>query len=261
VDGAGELLVDADPAWPELTLRFAHGAASTVEDVVTESRATLRLRTGGEIQLEREPGSALFRTPRTLRTEELVHPFLAPAAAVFGYWLGRESFHAAAFVAGGGVWALLGDRGSGKSSTAAWLALAGHEIVCDDMLILDGATALPGPRAVDLRPEPARELGVGEPLGVVGARERWRLRLGPVASGLPLRGWVMLEWGSEVEARPLRGADRLARVAGERGTRLPPTDPAALLDLAALPAWVLRRPHGWSSLGAAGERLLETVAG
>ena len=64
---------------------------------------------GGEIVLDRGREKATFVVPRRLRTAELVHPLLAPVAAVMAYWLGRESFHASAFVADGRVWALIGE--------------------------------------------------------------------------------------------------------------------------------------------------------
>ena len=40
-----------------------------------------------------------------------------------------------------------------------------------------------------------RRLGVGTPMGKVGARERWRMALDPVPSRLPLRGFVEVAWG------------------------------------------------------------------
>ena len=54
-------------------------------------------------------------------------------------------------------------------------------------------------------------------MGSVGARERWRVELGPVAPELPLRGWVTLEWGEEISIEPIRGAERLAALLPHRG--------------------------------------------
>ena len=154
----------------------------------------------------------------------------------------------------------MGARESGKSSTLAWLAQAGLGVLCDDVLVLDGTTALAGPRVVDLRAETAAELGAGEPLGVVGARERWRFALEPVEPELPLRGFVFLAWGDSVAAARVAARERVLRLTRELMVRIAPPNPAALLDLAELPCWELRRPHGLGSLDAAGRRLLELVA-
>ena len=163
----------------------------------------------------------------------------------------------------GDVWALLGDRGAGKSSTLAWLASSSRTLIlCDDMLILDDeGSAYAGPRSIDLRADIAERLGIREKLGVVGARERWRLRLEPVASSLPFRGWFALDWGERLELRPLGAAERLSRLSPSRGVRLPPPSPETLFDLVRLPGWELRRPRSLNSLAPAAELLLDTAAG
>jgi hypothetical protein len=260
LDAAALLLVPARPEWPLFKVASKPGRASSRYDRVGDDRACLALQNGGEIEIDRTPGRIVFRLPDEIEAPELVHPYLAPAAAVIAPWFGRESFHAGAFVTGGGVWALVGEREAGKSSTLAWLALRGYDVVCDDILVVEGMSAFAGPRSIDLRGEAARYLGAGEPLGTVGVRERWRVQLGPVAEELTMRGWVFLAWSERVEAAPLSGAERLRRLFANRGARLPPTRPALLLDLADLPGWELRRPPGWGSLPAAGERLLEIVA-
>src|SRR6185436_12314723 len=113
------------------------GTAADGAEYVDDDRARLALRSGGEIVVARAAGTIHFRAAHALRADEIVHPYLAPAAAVVARWLGRESMHAGAFVAGGRAWALLGDRTAGKSSTLGWLARLGAPIVCDDMLIVD----------------------------------------------------------------------------------------------------------------------------
>lgn len=227
---------------------------------VREESALLRLRTGGHIEIDRAAEQVVFVVPRELRDEELVHPYLSPVAAVMAHWTGRESVHAGAVVVNGGVWGVVGDRESGKSSTLAWLASHGTEVVCDDMLVLEGGRAFAGPRSIDLREDSAELLGVGEAIGVAGARPRWRVRLGPVRQGLELKGWVFLDWGDRVGAEPLRGGQRIGSLLQHRGARLPSRDPSALLELAALPAWELRRPRVWDSLPDAADCLLELAS-
>ena len=259
VQRAGRFLVPARASWPRLEIKRRVGDGDAGPEWLTESEARLRLQTGGEIRLDRARGRATYVVPRRLRAAELVHPFLAPAAAVMAYWLGRECFHAGGFVAAGRAWGVVGERGSGKSTTIAELALAGVPIVGDDLLVVGGRNVFAGPRAVDLRGDAAARLGVGESLGVVGARERWRLQLPATKPELPLGGWIFLAWGDRVETVSVPGSERLVRLHAGRGVNLPPRDPDRLLELASLPAWELRRPRSWHSTDDALERLLDTV--
>jgi hypothetical protein len=261
VGGAEDLLGPAEAEWPRVELAWQLGEGELEQEEVTETHAALRLRTGGRIELDRDAGRAVYVVRRPLSAEELVHPYLVPVAAVMAHWHGRESVHAGAFVAGGGVWGVVGERESGKSSTLARLALDGVPVVSDDLLALQGSKVLPGPRAIDLREEAAERLGVGSSIGLAGARERWRLRLGPVQAGLELRGWIHLAWGERVEAVPLEGGERVARLLAQRAARLPSATPEELLDLASLPSWEVRRPPHWESLGEAADCLRRLAEG
>jgi hypothetical protein len=259
VERARPLLVQAAPGWPRLRVQRKIGTSDAEYERLSDQAALLKLQSGGEIAIDRRRGTATFLLPHRMGTAELVHPLLAPVAAVMAYWLGRESFHASGFVAGGRVWGLIGERGSGKSTTVARLALDGIGIASDDLLVVDGSTVFAGPRSVDLRREAAEQLSVGEPLGLVGARERWRLRVGSVPPSLELAGWIFLAWGDRVQAVSIGPAERLARLHANRGVNVPPRDPGALLDLAALPSWEIRRPEGWGSLPHTVECLLDTI--
>src|ERR1019366_7601680 len=193
--------------------------------------------------IERGAGCATFMLGQRPSDGALVHPHLASVAVVAAHWLGRETFHAGAFLAGGGVWGVLGDKEAGKSSLLASLALAGVPVVSDDILVLDQMTALAGPRSIDLRAGAARHLAVGEAVGVMGTRERWRLVLGPIAAEAPMRGWVLLRWDTDTGVRALSGSERLIKLAAHRGGRLYPPEPGLLVALSALPVLELRRPH------------------
>lgn len=260
VDGADELLVAANEEWPTLRLVASVEDVEPQEERVTDDRAVLNLNTGGRLTIDREDGVAHYVVPRPLSNEELVHPFLAPAASVMAHWLHRQCFHAGAFVSDAGVWALAGEREAGKSSMLAWLALRGHEVFADDVVVIENTYVFAGPRSIDLRAETADRFGVGRALGIVGARPRWRLALPGVRGELPFRGWVFLSWGESMEAEPISGSERLVRLFGHRTLRLPPPDPAAHLALAALPAWDFRRPRDWRFIDEAGERLLELTS-
>lgn len=256
------LLTPAQREWPKLDLVVAaDGAPPPAQDRVREDRAELVLRSGGWVELDRGASRATYHLHDRPRDGDLLHPYLAPVAALAARWLGRESFHAGAVVVDGGAWAVLGDKEAGKSSTLAHLALAGHTVLSDDVLVLDGASVFAGPRCVDLRAEPARRLRAGEPLGVVGMRERFRLELGPAPAVVPLRGFVMLGWGDELAVEHVRGSQRLLALVPHRALLLETNAPADLLELSSLPFLRIRRPRGWSSLEQTTARLMDELAG
>jgi hypothetical protein len=257
---ADDLLVEAPTDWPPLELRREPAGPGRPEvDRVGPDRAELPLH-GGWVTVDRSPARATFHLVQAPSDRDLVHPYLAPAAALAARWAGRESFHAGAVVAGGGAWVVLGAKESGKSTTLAWLAGTGQSIVADDLIVIDGDAVLAGPRCIDLRGTAAEHLGTGTPLGVVGLRERWRLPLAPVPARVPLRGWVTLAWDDEVAVDALRGPERMLALLPYRSVQLAPGAPEVLMELGSLPVLRLRRPRRWDVLAAAGERLLAAIA-
>lgn len=251
------MLVGGRPHWPALRLVAEFGDPPPAAERLTGERAELNLKTGGRLTVDRRQATARYQVPRALSKEELVHPFLAPAAAVVAHWLGRLAFHAGAFVSDGGVWALVGAREAGKSSTLAWLASIDHQVVADDVLVLEDGSAFAGPRSIDLREDTADRLQAGRALGVIGARHRWRVTLPQIPPALPFRGWVFLDWGGGIDARRLSGSECLTRLVQNLTLHVSSTNPAALLELAGLPAWELRRPAEWSLMSESVERLLQ----
>ena len=263
VDGARDLLSAADPSWPRLSLEVTSDAIPAPErELADDERAEIRLRAGGWFEMDRAAGAVVFHLGHRPDAGALVHPYLAPAAAIAARWHGREGFHAGAIVAQDGdgrAWGIVGEKEAGKSSALATLALGGHTVLTDDVLILDDGDVLAGPRCIDLRAEPARRLGAGEPLGVVGARERWRLALAPAPARSPLAGWVILEWGERFDAQQVSGSERLLTLVPHRALRLAPADPVELLHLSSLPCWRIRRSRDLRLLEDDSRRLLETL--
>ena len=157
---------------------------------------------------------------------------------------------------------MIGDRCGGKSSLLAALAVNGIDVVSDDVLVVnERREAYPGPRTVDLREDAAIALGVGEEIGVTGARERWRLKLPPLDGALPLGGWIFTDWSDELRMRHLPASETLRRLFTNRSITVPPRNPAAFLQLSALPAWELLRPRSWAAVPETLEVLLGTLRG
>ena len=258
LDDAADLMVPAPPAWPHLAVARASAAGDPpTRDLVGPKRARLPIAAGGWIDVE--PGLVSFRMDVPPRDSDLLHPYLAPAAALAARWAGRESFHAGALIAGGGAWGVLGGKEDGKSTLLAHLALAGNGILSDDLLVLEDGAALAGPRCIDLRGNAAVQLGAGEALGVVGARERWRLRLEAVPASVPLLGWVLLEWSAPLTVAPVRGPERLLALPPHRSVQLAPRAPETLLALSSLPVWRFSRPRRLDALGEGADRLLDAL--
>ena len=220
----------------------------------------LALTGGGRLVLDRKTRKAGFETPERLDADELVHPYLAPAAAVMAGWQGWNAFHAGAFARGGRAIAILGKRERGKSTLLAALALAGVEIVTDDVLVIDRGAAHPGPRCIDLRRAGAERAFRDAPLEPSRSGERLRLGLPALPIAPELAGWVALAWGERLELEPLRPGARLHRLASAHSRAGSPSE-EALLELARLPGWELRRPPGVELLPETCRRLLELVAG
>lgn len=260
LERSGILAPSPGDAWPTVRIEQARIDGEPPPTSITPERAALRLLGGSQLVLEKRERVATFLTPEPLDDDELAHPYLAPVGAVFAGWLGREAFHAGAFTVDGGAWALLGEKEDGKSTTLAWLALGGCPVLTDDILVVEGRAALTGPRCIDLREPAAERLDLLERAGAARSGERRRLPLPPIESEAPLCGWVFLAWGERVELTPLRPPERLVRLAQHHNGRISSNE-TALLELAGLPAWELRRPRDWERLPEVGERLLDLATG
>lgn len=259
-EAAQALLGPAPKSWPAIEIRSRTGKSDDPRPFLDDSRCRIPLPNGGEIVVERSPMSAEIALPTSPRDHELLHPYLAYASAIASRWLQRECIHSGGFLVDGGVWAFVGERGAGKSSLLGWLAGEGFDVVSDDMLVIEEDRVFAGPRFVDLRGEAAEVLGVGDSLGVVGARERWRVKLGQIPAELPLRGWIFLGWSPQIELERVSASRRLLSIKEQIAMFGTPTDPASLLRFASLPAWDLRRPRGWDSLAESTNRLLDALS-
>ena len=255
------LLLEAPREWPEWRLEHRPtGHEGWEREELSPERARLALSGGGWVGIDAHARTAVFYTPDP-PTHAVAHPYLGLVASVAAHWRGWNSFHAGAVVIDGQVWGLLGGRESGKTTTLGFLSRRpGVEVLCDDVLVLDGhRRACGGPRCIDLREDAAAFLGAGEPIGVVGARERWRAPLRRVDPALAVRGWIDLRWGQETVVERPGAAERLGALGGALALRLGPSDPSGLLELSALPFLTFTRARGLDRVDASLERLLREI--
>jgi hypothetical protein len=255
------LLGPAPADWPEWGLEHRPTGDEDWElEKLAPDMARLRLSGGGWAEIDRLRRVAALHVAEP-PTHAIAHPYLGLIAAVAAYWRGWDYLHAGAVVVDGSAWGVLGERGSGKTSTLAFLARReGVEILCDDVLILDTeAQAYAGPRCTDLREDAAAHLGAGEPLGVVGARDRWRMPLGPVEPRLRLKGWIDLRWGPAAGLERPGAGERFTALARSLALRLMPPEPAGLLALADAPFLTFTRPRGLACLDDALDVLLDAM--
>lgn len=262
--GAGGLLGDAPEHWDDWHIELAGGGGRPAE-FLDEARARLVCEPSGWVDIDRAARSSTLHLPEAPTAQEIAQPRLGITGIVAAHWRGDHSFHAGAFVAGGAAWAILGFRGAGKSSLLATLASMGVPVLADDVLVVNGRLqALAGPRCVDLRREAALELGLGESIGVVGTRERWRMGLEPVPCEVPVGGFVCLEWGKPAVSR-VRPHDRVRMLYANLALLLEQQrDPAALstmMELIALPMIHMRRPREIGRIGETADLLLDSIGG
>ncbi len=255
------LLVPAPPDWRPWRVIRRWGEGERVDGTVGADQARLRLAPHGSLVVDRQSRTSTLTMPRPPSDAELAHPYMSATAALAARWEGWQSFHAGGFAVGGRVWGVLGEREVGKSSLLAGLARVGVEVVSDDVLVVREGRALAGPRCIDLRERSARELAIGESIGVVGTRERWRVCLGPIAPELPLGGWLTLAWDENESLERVEPGERFLRLLENLTVALEPPDPPTVLSLAALPMMTLRRPRRLDTLGQTVERLVAELDG
>jgi hypothetical protein len=248
--------------WPMLSV--SRIAALGLEDRpsgtirIGDSDAAMWLADGTRFAMTRDPLTLRIASPEPMSDEALLHPYLSLPAAIASWWLGRQVFHGAAFAHRGRAWAILGDREAGKSSTLAALVRRGGRPLSDDLLAIDGTTLYAGPAHIDLREDASEVLG-GAYVGILGNRARWRLRHAPSVVALPLGGFIVLEWGSDVRIEVLEPHERLPYLLRGSELALGPTTAPSLLELLALPAWRAARPRDYAGIDAFAATVLATI--
>ena len=212
-----------------------------------------------EVRIDRPRRKVEVSSVDPLDADSLAHPYLGLPAALFAHWSGKESLHAAAAVVEGRAWGLVGNSEHGKSTLAGAL----FAVLVDDVLVTDGTDAFAGPRCIDLRDGVGARLGLTLPTQRARGDTRDRVQLPPMQACVPLGGFVHLAWaepGDGPTMVKLAAKERLKRLHDARRLTFLRAHGELMLDLAALPAWELRRPFDWSNAGEGTKLLLETLA-
>lgn len=253
------LHLDGAEDWPLVTVRETDVSG---DDVIAVDADWASIQTpAAQLRMCRASSTVDIVSRRPIPASDVVHPTLWPAASIFARWYGRETLHAGAFsLDGETAWGVLGERGAGKSSLLSALSLEGIEIVCDDLLVVDGDRCFAGPRSIDLRPEAAAALDVAHRVSVVRSTERRRLALEPCSGTYRLGGFVSLAWGGAVSVSPLTPAEGFGLLVDHRRVAVLGADFPYLLELAGLPALRFQRPREWPGLDCAIAALIDAVA-
>ena len=82
------------PTRPSLPVSFSRGRVTDRTEQFLADRAEICLIDDGWISLERS-GLARAHPPQPVPADEMLHPWLVPAAATFNGWLGRQVLHGA----------------------------------------------------------------------------------------------------------------------------------------------------------------------
>ena len=267
LESASRNLVVAPDSWPDLMIERVVGSSTLkqpyfVGDESAEFRTLDQTDQRGDVRVDREPLTVRFTSPGGFSDAAVIHPALGLVAAVANRWLGRDVFHAGAFLNGDGAWAVMGAQEAGKSSLLGHLATKGVGIVADDAVVVDkDGLVHAGPRCVDLREGAADWLGQGEDIGIVGTRRRWRMHVPAVPAAVPLRGWIVPEWGDCIELGAVPVVLRHRLLYANRYLGEVPRRPERVLDLIALPFVIFRRPRRWESAEEATAALLDLLDG
>jgi hypothetical protein len=229
-------LAPVPSAWPEWRVVAEHGLdrAENRPESIGPDAAFIRFGDGSTAELSREdPGGRLrLSLAKEVASDDLAHPFLAPVGMLGAYWSDRLPLHAASFGIGGRAWLLVADKSGGKSTTMAMLDLAGYSVLADDLSVIEpDLTVHRGPRFIDLREDAARSLGVGDNVGEIGLRERWRYRIADGPLTLPLGGIVIPSWG-EPGVELIVGSERLPTLGPSLALRIPAWWDELFMDIA-----------------------------
>jgi hypothetical protein len=251
-------LVRADS--PRLEVSVEEGRVLDREERFGEDAAEIRLIGNGWVSLSRA-GHAHFVLPNLVPGEEVIHPWLVPAAATYSGWLGRHVLHGGIYSRDGRAVAVLGDKEAGKSTLLAWLATHGEgEVLADDLVVLDAGIVYSGPRCIDLRPGTAEAIDAIASKRLVRDASRQRVRLPPCRESAEIVGVVVLSWDEGRDVSLIRmGPSEAVAVVLPHALKVDTSHRTGLLDLLGYPVWRLARPRTWESTPRVAGELAELL--
>jgi Serine kinase of the HPr protein, regulates carbohydrate metabolism len=247
---ASDVTIEAgDPPWTEERLEHSRDAGGARYFVLDEG---ILVRVPGLVDFFVSASRIEVRGDRGLGGEELGD--LAGRVAL-GFVLqlrGELALHGAALSSGGAALVLVGERGAGKSTATAGLALRGFGALSDDVVVVDGEGLVsPGLHRCRLNRDALLGLEPGLDFGAVRRDRDGKFVLSPalVGAAAPLRAIVALSAADVdgIETREVSGYEKLKALLGHIHSLECVGSPAARLRLAAsslraAPLFELRRP-------------------
>lgn len=235
----------APPGSAELNVRVTAVDAPNPEG----TSEVVELLGGARMCVNADASRATFHADPQPTPVDLVHPWLAPAAARRSLALGRLTLHGGLINANGAAVAVVGHREAGKSTVVAHAALSGLDVMTDDIIVWSEGRVFAGPRCVDLREGTAAHVG-GHRLSSSREGTRRRLALGPTVWDAPLAAIVVLAWAETTSLQRVGPSERLAELQEHLACAMTTQARLSLLALAATPVWRLSRPYDFGQLDA-----------
>lgn len=228
--------------------------------------ARVLIENGREVTLEPAPGADLTEARAIL---------MAPVQAVLWHQRGLLPLHASAIGVNGSAVALAGPSGAGKSTLAAALSAKGHDVLADDICIVDaakGGEIIPSTPRLRLWRDALDHLGIaveGLPRAL-SRQEKYLIEGGEWGSGAErykLAAIVLLsrQMADAVAIERLRGARSVVELhsvvhmlPAARALGLDPAIFTALTGLTAagVTVWHLAMPDDWARLDEAAAKVL-----
>jgi hypothetical protein len=250
--GAEEWMLPQNADAPVLEMVAVRADSDLGPSHLDSTSADIALVNGARLRARSAENVIRYSVPSVPSDADLLHPYLAPGAALVWQWRGCEALHSGVFATRAGAVLLFGEKGSGKSTTLAWLAEhRSVSVIADDLAVISSGRVLTGPRCIDLRTAPT--------CSGVAVRDGSRIRIGLAQAPSPLRpaGAAVLSWGEELVIAALSARERLSVLSRQRTYPGLPADHVTLLDLASLPMVSIVRPRDPSALPAVSDAMLD----
>ena len=243
-----DLLARVPSNAPPLTIERTVGVSRHEESALARDVGRDLIDGAGTMSLWLDERRVEYALNIQLSDDELIHPWLAPAAAALALQDGRLALHGGVLEVNGRSVALVGDRESGKSTLVAAAAMSGISVLTDDVVVVDDAHAVhAGPRCIDLREGSAAFFGARWTVLARGGT-RQRMLLPQALPVVPLAAVVVLHWGEPITMTRLAAPARLQALLPHLASAQTAASFTRVLSLARVPVYALSRPREWRLL-------------